>query len=362
MERKSILFIADKPNWAYHNIIKTWAEGFPEYDCYIAFSNDFSLNQKNFSFIEKLSLNFLNKFRNKEIKYFITPSLKFSYPIHKNPPVYEVLSEKKVNKLHFDFIVEMSYYFQYTSQLPFSAPKKLVGIYTDSFPHDGPSIDIKDNLDVRQFSRKDFFEKYLKNYDGIIVGNSNLYEDYRSLTSKLVISNAAMGQEKFIENTTVGQKKHLTIGWTGNPNRPMKGFKEIIEPAIEEVKKTGREIYLKTKFSGSYEDLFTFYHDVDLIVIASYADASPSLFSEASLSGVPAISTKIGFPKMVIKDGINGIFVPRDIEAVKNAIVELYDNREKLIALSKKIKIDYLSVLDNKILINNLKSYIKTLS
>ena len=37
----------------------------------------------------------------------------------------------------------MAYYFQYISEFPFIANKKLVGIYTDSYPHEGPSFDEK---------------------------------------------------------------------------------------------------------------------------------------------------------------------------------------------------------------------------
>ncbi|WOC52452.1 hypothetical protein BPO_1805 [Bergeyella porcorum] len=39
--KKKILFVADKPNWAYHFIIKTWTELMPEFDCYVAFAKDF---------------------------------------------------------------------------------------------------------------------------------------------------------------------------------------------------------------------------------------------------------------------------------------------------------------------------------
>ena len=44
--KKSILFIADKPNWAYHNIVKTWAELLnEEYNCYVAFAQDFFIKK-----------------------------------------------------------------------------------------------------------------------------------------------------------------------------------------------------------------------------------------------------------------------------------------------------------------------------
>lgn len=354
MEKKSILFIADKPNWAYHNLIKTWAEGLHDFDCYIAFAEDFFIKVNDFSAKDKL-IDFLNKFRNPEKKYPIHSSGKFSFPVYKNLPVYEVNSNKKVSKKTFNIIFECAYYFQYVSEFPFQSKKKFVGIYTDSFPHEGPNFDEKTKTDVSKLSRKDFFEKYLKSYDGIIVGSTNLFEDYKPFTENITFANGIFKQNQFVENQKVGEKENLTIGWTGNPTRTMKGFHEIIEPAVEEVRKTGRKIDLKTKFSGSYDELLKFYEDVDVIVIASVADTGPSLFAEASLSKVPAISTKIGFPKMVIRDQENGIFANREIDEMKNAIIQLYDDRKLLKLFSERIKQDYLEVLDNKISIENLR-------
>ena len=355
MKKKSILFVADRPDWAYHNLIKTWSAGLKDFDCYVTFEEDFNIRAKDFSFSEKLMTYFINLVKSNDKKFVIDSSSKFSYPKYKTPPVYEVNTGKKVEKTHFDVIYECAFYFQFMSVFPFTSDKKFVGIYTDSFPHEGPSFDEKTKTDLKKLSRKEFFEKYLKSYDGVIVGSSGLYNDYKELTNKITFANGIYLQDEFVENKNIGEKEGLTIGWTGNPNRPMKGFKEVIEPAVEKVNKTGRKVSLKTKFSGSYKDLLTFYSDVDVIAIASEADTGPSLFAEASLSKVPAISTNIGFPKMIIEDGINGIIVNRDVEEMKNAIIKLYDNRELLKSFSERIKEDYLKLLDNKISFNNLK-------
>lgn len=355
MKKKSILFVADRPDWAYHNLIRTWGEGLKGFDCYVSFEEDFNIRAKNFSWPEKLMTSLINLIKNGEKKFVIDNSSKFSFPEYKTPPVFEINSGKKVEKIQFDVIFECAFYFQFMSVLPFRADKKFVGIYTDSFPHEGPSFDEKTKTNLKKLSRKEFFEKYLKSYDGIIVGSSGLYNDYKALTDKITFANGIYLQDKFVENKNIREKEVMTIGWTGNPNRPMKGFREIIEPAIEEVKKTGRKINLKTQFSGSYESILSFYHDVDLIAIASEADTGPSLFAEASLSKVPAISTKIGFPKMIIEDGVNGIIVKRDIEEMKTAIIKLYDNRELLKSFSSRIKEDYLKILDNRFSIENLQ-------
>ncbi len=357
--KKSILFIADKPNWAYHFIIKTWAEFLPEYECYVAFSKDYAIRVKDFSILDSFKNHITSLINSNDVRFKIHSSKKYSYPLYKNPPVYKIDGETKVEKVDFDIIIEMAYYLQYTAELPFTANKKLVGLYTDCFPHEGPSFDGKTRTELKNLNRKEFYDRYIKNYDGLIVGSINLYNDYKPFTDNIAFANGIYLQNEFIENENVGKSEELTIGWTGTPDRPMKGFRSIIEPAIKAVQKTGRKVKLKTKFSGDYRELLTFYKDVDLVVIASNADTGPSLFSEASLCKVPSISTEIGFPKMVIKHQENGILINRDIDEMKNAIIDLYDNRDKLIYFSKRIKNDFLSKMNNEMWVNNLKTFIE---
>ena len=360
MKKKSILFIADKPDWAYHNIVKTWfADLKEEYDCYIAFAQDYFLRQKNYSVLKKMQNTISGLLNSENLRFRIDITRKFATPEYKTPPVYKIGTNQKIHKTHFDFQIEMAYYFQYVSALPFTADKKFVGIYTDSFPHEGPDFDIRKNLKVSDYNRAEFYENYLKHYDAIIAGNTNLLNDYLPFTDKIIFANGIFRQNEFIENTNVGKQNGLTLGWTGTPDRPMKGFRSIIEPAVEKVQKTGRKIKLKTQFSGSYESLLRFYEDVDLVLIASEADTGPSLFAEAALSKVPAVSTKIGFPNMVIKDGVNGLFIKRDVDEMADAIIGLYDNREKLKLFSTRIKEDYLSVLRNTISTQNIQTLLK---
>lgn len=65
----------------------------------------------------------------------------------------------------------------------------------------------------------------------------------------------------------------------------------------------GYPVALRTQFQGSIRSLATFWQGVDLALIASEADAGPSMFIEASLCGVPSVSTKIGLPQFVINHG-----------------------------------------------------------
>lgn len=362
--KKNILFIVDKPNWAYEFMVQSWVPYLSiDYNCFIAYQNDYAIKPNTTHFrVRKVMYNLLSDFRNSFLKpdkiYKVSDNGNYFYPIYSKPPVFkinEILGKEPSELTKFDTIVEMAFYFQYTSLFPFQSNKKNVGIFTDKFPHDGPTYDVKNKIDRNNFTREEFYKEYLNQYDHIIVGGGNLLNDYRKLTPNVDFVYGIFGEEYFKENREVGAKAGLTIGWTGTPDRPMKGFRTIIEPAIDNVRKTGRQINLKTKFSGPYEDLFDFYEDVDCVVIASDADSGPSLYAEACLSAVPCISTKVGLPLTFLKDSINGIFIERTIENLETAIIELYDNREKLQSFSKRVKQDYLEVMSNDKTINYIK-------
>ncbi|MFY1045283.1 glycosyltransferase [Chryseobacterium sp. GP-SGM7] len=368
--KKNILFIADKPDWAYEFMIKTWIPYLQEdYNCFIAYQQDFAVKSNKTHFgIKKSIYNTLNKIRFRFTKtsriFQVSDNSNYFYPVFKVSPVYQYnhdLSKTQTHTTDFDIITEMAFYLQYTAEFPFKAPKKIVGIFTDKFPHDGPNLDIKKNLDRNTLSRKDFYNNYLKPYQHIIVGGGNLLNEYRKLTDKVDFVYGIFGQENFIENKNVGQNKHITIGWTGTPDRPMKGFRTIIEPAIENVRKTGRDIRLKTKFSGAYEELYRFYSDVDFVIIASDADSGPSMYAEASLSSVPVISTKVGLPLSFLIENKNGIFIERTTDSLEKAIIELYDNRKKLTDFSENTRNDYLKLMDNSITASYFMKILKEL-
>ena len=367
--KKSILFVVDKLDWAYYFIAITLNENLKnDYDCFVVCEQDYLIKKaKSTSFIFRTLFNLRQSIlllksrllQQDKSLYFLDK--KKYYKIRKSKDFTINLNsfEKNFDKKHFDFKIEMAYYFQFTSHLPFTANKNLIGIYTDGYPHEGPTEDFKNNIQYRELSRKDFFEKYLKKYDGIIVGCDNLKKAYLTFTDKIQFVYGIYKQEEF------GKKKKphktFTIGWTGNPNREMKGFNEVIIPAIEEVKKTGREVYLKTKFTGTYDELFDFYEDIDLVLIASRADSGPSLFAEASLSNVPCISTPVGLPQMIIQHDKNGKIINRDINEFVSAIIELYDNRSLLNKFTQNIKYDYLKIMDNKVTAEGFKNFIKKL-
>lgn len=370
--KKKILFEIDYKDWAFYFMVKSWSIKISdEYDCYYVCNESYQVKKlQKISPLKIFTLRSIAKIRfifykifykkNKKVQ-FIHPSGNYSFPKFTRPFVVPFSDEtKEVEILHFDYLVSMAYFFQYNSEIPFKGHKNLVGIFNDSFPHLGPEYDIKTKTNVNALSRAEFFEKYLKPYDYLLLANDNLIRAYQDYTENLEFA-LGIYKEEFFGREKI-KKDVFTLGWTGNPHRVVKGFFEVIEPAVKKVLETGRKIRLKTSFNASYEEMIEFYNDVDLAVIASSGDGAPTMFCEASLSNIPSISTFIGLPSMVIKDGINGIFINRDIDEMANAIIYLHDNPDILESFSKRIKKDYLDIMSNEKNIEKIRKVFKKLN
>ena len=75
---------------------------------------------------------------------------------------------------------------------------------------------------------------------------------------------------------------------------------------------------------GYRNDVNELYKTADLYVHPSFREGLPTSVIEAMASGKPIICTDIRGSAEVVKNGYNGILVkPNDIEAIKNAIIEL---------------------------------------
>ena len=369
--KKSILFEVDIKDWAFYFMVKSWSETLTEeYDCFYICNEAYRIKKLNriskskifvYNFLAKIQFLFLSLFFKKDkTVQFIHQSRNYSFPKHTKPAVIQFSEESKsVEKLEFDYHISMAYFFQYISEIPFKSKRNLVGIFNDSFPHLGPEYDFKTKTDVNSLSRGQFFDQYLKHYDFLLLANANLIRAYAPYTDNLEFALSIYKQDLFGRNKI--KSDIFTLGWTGNPHREVKGFFQIIEPAVKKVQETGRKIRLKTSFDATYEEMIEFYNDVDLAVIASSGDGAPTMFCEASLCNIPSISTFIGLPSMVMQDGVNGILIKRDIDEMAEAIIYLYDHPNILENFGQRIRGDYMAIMSNDKNILKIQAVLKKL-
>lgn len=151
--------------------------------------------------------------------------------------------------------------------------------------------------------------------------------------------------ERFnIENL---QDRTIIIGWTGNSkwgdwenNGDLKGVYTIIKPAIEELQAEGYNIKLNLADRNDklipIEEMKEFYNSIDIYVCASKTEGGPNPILESMCSGVPIISTDVGFVKDVLGTKQKEYIIERSKDSLKEKIKQLLDNKEKLKELSEE--------------------------
>lgn len=315
--KPSILIFADFPNWAYHHIMEfvksNLSDDFDFYHDFLVYNT----HKKSKHPVKRLK-GFLN-----ELKYSKT---------------------RKDNS--YDIVLYLAFYFDDQMNIKWKSKKIIKGIYTAGFPPSNADYD--GNV-------SGFIEKYFKDTDAVVCGSKQIMDFYTPYFSKIYYANLIHNEKLFKRNQPRNDKDSFVMGWTGNPKRDFKGYYSHIIPVIEKLKVKYPNIKLKSRFSGPIETLPLFYEDVDIVVIASDADAGPSLFPQASLMDIPCISTNIGKPKEVIKDGINGYIVNKDVDEIADKIESLYLNPKLLKKMSNRIREDFIAIFDKKEMVEEWK-------
>lgn len=363
IRRKKILLIGDMPGWAFDNIITfVYTQLKKDYDFYYDFTiynPRYLTNQTTDCPAGLVGEDFINEHYKKDFLSSKIPIIKsIAYRIRKYLNSHGFIvrdaegKKRRVRKDNiYDCVVFLDYYMSFDGDFDSIIANSVIrGIYTDDFPPKGFKLEpIKIN---------EFTSKYFHGVKVFLTGSKGIKELYeKHFDGKTFAANLAYDETIFkprkLSKVYKNQQNKLLIGWTGNPNRAFKGFYEVIQPAINELINEGYNIELKSQFQGELNSLATFWQQVDLAVIMSEADAGPSMFMEASLCGVPSISTKIGMPSEIIIDNKNGKIIDRDKEQLKNQIIAIYNDRQILSKWSESIRNDYIDKLGVKAQIEN---------
>jgi glycosyltransferase involved in cell wall biosynthesis len=312
-ERPRILLVADSPTWAWAYmqrwIVKTLAD---RYDFYTDF-----------------------------LSYHLWPvprGLRRRLGLCR----YKWQNRKDVRRLpdgeEYDVVVYLGFYFSFYGRFDYRAKKIIKGIYNDGFPPAG-TLPADAGINMESFRAK-----YFADADAVLCGSQLIWERYARVLPNCHYATAGHDPDLFQRTRPLrpNEGKRFVVGWTGKPERAFKGFYDFVVPAVEAAQQKRPGIELKTRFGGPLHTLPRFYDDVDVVLIASDADAGPSLFCEACACQVPSISTRIGLPYELIQHGRNGLFVERDVGQMAEAVVHLYDHRDLLFSMARRIREDWL--------------------
>jgi len=132
----------------------------------------------------------------------------------------------------------------------------------------------------------------------------------------------------------------LIIGWAGSlTNHPGKrGVEDYIMPAIIGLKGVSLKLAAREEKWRTQEEMVGFYQRVDVQICASRTEGGPHPLLEAAACGIPLISTRVGIAPELIKDGDNGFLIERSIEAIRDAVIRLRDNKDLRTAVGKRAR------------------------
>lgn len=130
----------------------------------------------------------------------------------------------------------------------------------------------------------------------------------------------------------------FTVGWVGriDRHRELKGY-DITLLALN-----GLDVKLDIRtFSNkrvTREEMVPFYQSLDCFICSSASEHLPLPILEAAACGVPIISTNVGIVPELIKSNENGLIVERNVEAIREAVQCLMENREKREKMGQAIR------------------------
>ena len=111
---------------------------------------------------------------------------------------------------------------------------------------------------------------------------------------------------------------------------------------IMEIGDSNAENWLFVPGNRPYEEVIREMLTCSLFVLPSYSEGFPNVILESMACGCPIIATSVGaIPEMLDVNGGKpcGVCVPaKDVDALRNAIVELIDNPEKAAELGRNAK------------------------
>lgn len=143
--------------------------------------------------------------------------------------------------------------------------------------------------------------------------------------------------EIFTGRSPVSTDGPLRVGFSGNLKHDWrKGVTEFIEPGCD---MPGVEVRLAMNQDDSYvplEQMPSFYADLDAYLCASSSEGFSLSVLEAAASGIPVVSTRVGGCEDLIIDGINGFLVDRNVDAIRDKIAFLRDNRDAAIEMGSR--------------------------
>lgn len=171
-------------------------------------------------------------------------------------------------------------------------------------------------------STKDMVQKYLNDAATVICTSKRLVNEIKPHHDRVFHTPNGISTEKFYyENQRSGS---IQLGWAGNINDNVKGYKEIVEPVC----KNNYNVLIALG-NVSHEQMNEFYNKLDVLIISSKHEGEPLTLLEAMAAGCFPVCTDVGIVPELIVHKKNGYIVKtRKQEAFLEAFKWCEENLE----------------------------------
>jgi glycosyltransferase involved in cell wall biosynthesis len=150
-------------------------------------------------------------------------------------------------------------------------------------------------------------------YHGMIVINPRAETFVRNIHRRTVFLLPGVDTEEFRvlpDGRKPGSYTPTRIGWCGKaPDGKRwtpKGYDEVLLPLIERMKDCPCEFLVNTnthRNAWSAEQMCQWYNSLDMFLVTSCAEGTPSVLLEAAACGRPIVSTDVGIAREIVGDG-----------------------------------------------------------
>lgn len=145
-------------------------------------------------------------------------------------------------------------------------------------------------------------DKYLCDAATIICTSERLFGELQPFCPRLFFTPNGINPDKFFKSAN--RSSHLTIGWAGNINDPVKGYNELIAPLSGE-----RFRIITAPGNVSRADMNNFYNRIDVLVISSKHEGEPLTLLEAMACGCFPVCVDVGIVPELVEHKRNGYIV-----------------------------------------------------
>ena len=241
-------------------------------------------------------------------------------------------NEKKVNKAagKYDRILVMGY--QTFDRLDISKEDVMVGIHSAHSWDDKKTTPDKDVTPPRKLIEK------LNGFQRVNAVSRRLYKQFRDAGVKKIYY-TPNGADTEIFKPGYKENKKMTVGYSGSKAHDWrKGVSEFIIPAAKKAKAETRLAMLSTGTHLPLDKMPSFYQSLNAYICASSSEGFSLSVLEAASCGVPVISTRVGGCVDLIRDGVDGFLVDRNVDAFADKISLLNKNVSLRVSMSKSIR------------------------